>query len=82
MNSVVINKHPLHLEVSLLARSLVCILNEGVLKTVTSPFVTDDFAGEDSAKAGEDQLKVLVYVVVSVVGLEAGTAVSYLSLLG
>jgi hypothetical protein len=44
----------------LLAGGLVFIFDEGVLETVAGAFVADYFAGQDFAKAGEDQFEVLI----------------------
>ena len=54
MNSVVVDEDALHFEIRLFAGGLVFKFDEGVLKTVASAFVADDFAGEDAAEARED----------------------------
>ncbi len=53
MDSMVIDQDSLHLEVCLLARGLLGVLDEGVLQAVTSALVSDYFAGENFAEAAE-----------------------------
>ena len=60
VDAVVVDEHPLHLQVGLLAVSLVLEFNKCVLETVAGPLVTDDLAREDLAEAAEDQIEIFV----------------------
>jgi hypothetical protein len=55
MDAVVVNEYTLHLEVCLFTVFLVLKLNKGILETIASTLVPDDFAGQYLAKATEDQ---------------------------
>lgn len=61
MNAVVVDKNVVHLEVGLLARFLIRIFDESVLKTVASRLISNDFAADDLAELGKDGLQVLVH---------------------
>lgn len=65
MYAVIVYEDSLHLEIRLLAVLLVFELNEGVLKTILSSFISNNFAGYDFAKATEDQIQILIYEAVS-----------------
>ncbi len=56
MDAVFVDKDTLHFEICLLAVLLVFILDECILKAVTGPLVTNDFARDDSAEAAKDQI--------------------------
>lgn len=60
MDAVIVDQHTLHLEVSSLTVLLVRKLDEGILQTVASLLIPDNFARKDLAKSREDQLEVLV----------------------
>lgn len=62
---MIVDQDALHLEVGLLTGFLIFKLNEGILKTVTGAFVTNDFTGENFAEAAEDQIQVIIYNMVS-----------------
>lgn len=53
MNTMVINKDPLHFEICLLAVLLILELDERVLKAVPCTLVSNDFAGKYLAEAAE-----------------------------
>lgn len=61
MDAMVVNQHPLHFEVGLLAVLLMLELDECVLQTVARALVPNHLAGQYRSKATEDQLKVLIY---------------------
>lgn len=60
MDSSVVDKHALHLEIRGLACALVVELDEGVLQAVPRLLVADDLARQDLAEAAEDELEVRV----------------------
>lgn len=57
---MVVDKHALHFEVGPFAILLGRKLDEGVLEAVSGLLVPDDFAGENLAEAGKDELQVLI----------------------
>lgn len=54
MDAVVVDEHALHFKIGLLAGGLGFVFDECVLQRVGGSFVSDYFAGEDGAEAGED----------------------------
>lgn len=60
MYPVVVNKHPLHLEVGLFAVLLVFELDKRILQTIARALVPNHLAGQNGPKATEDQIEILV----------------------
>lgn len=57
---MVINQHPLHLEVGLLASFLVLKLDERILQAVACSFISNNLTRQNSAKTTEDQMQILI----------------------
>lgn len=62
MDAVVVDQHALHLEVGLFAVFLIFKLDKRILQAVPRALVPDHLARQDSSKATEDQLKVLICI--------------------
>lgn len=58
MDAAVIDEDVVHFEVSALGILALLELDERILQRITRLLVADDFAAEDLAKAGEDELEV------------------------
>ena len=59
--TVIVYQDPLHLEVCLLAVLLILELDEGVLKTILSTLISNNFARYYFAKSTEYQIEIFVY---------------------
>ena len=51
MNAVIIDQHPLHLEVCSLAVFFVAEFDKSILQAVSSLLISDDFTGQDLPKS-------------------------------
>lgn len=60
MDAMIINEYALHLEVGSFAVFLGRELDEGILQTISSLLISDDFATKNLAEAAEDEFEIFV----------------------
>lgn len=60
MDSVVVNKHSLHLEVGLFAVLLIVKFDKRILQTISSALIPNHLAGQDGSKSTKNQLQILI----------------------